>query len=144
MTSCLLVRVAANQYGLPLESVSEIIPLTGVLPIPGALEAVRGVLPVRGRLVPVVHLGALMSETAAPEISSEAAVVVVTPVGTLALEVDEATDIMRDAPGAVPAGWDLPWASGVAHREGNLIPIVDIAVLAERVRPAEAEAGEPT
>src|SRR2546422_6560155 len=58
----LLVRVEGKAYGLPLARVLEVGDLAEVLDVPRALPAMRGLTPLRGRLVPVVHLGALLGE----------------------------------------------------------------------------------
>src|SRR3989442_13114824 len=62
----LLVRVDGKAYGLPLARVVEVGDLGDVLDVPRALPAMRGLTPLRGRLVPLVHLGALMGERPAP------------------------------------------------------------------------------
>src|SRR2546428_12248367 len=72
----LLVRVEGKAYGLPLARVLEVGDLAEVLDVPRALPAMRGLTPLRGRLVPVVHLGALLGERAPPPERGRAAVLV--------------------------------------------------------------------
>src|SRR5438093_409438 len=72
----LLVRVDGKHYGLPLARVLEVGDLGEVLDVPRALAAVRGVTPLRGRLVPLVHLGALLGERPPPAERGRAAVLV--------------------------------------------------------------------
>jgi chemotaxis signal transduction protein len=133
----LLVRVDGKAYGLPLARVREVGDLTEVLDVPRALRAMRGVTPLRGRLVPVVHLGALMGDRAPPEERGRAAVLVEIGAGEgarhVALEVDDADDVVREAPLPVPRGESLPWASGVARRRGTLVPILDLDALGDRI-----------
>src|SRR5438094_9165779 len=62
----LLVRVDGKPYGLPLARVLEVGDLGEVLDVPRALAAVRGVTPLRGRLVPLIHLGALLGARSSP------------------------------------------------------------------------------
>src|SRR5947209_18042864 len=62
----LLVRVEGKAYGLPLARVLEVGDLAEVLDVPRALPAMRGLTPLRGRLVPVVHLVALLGERTPP------------------------------------------------------------------------------
>src|SRR2546430_16581 len=50
----------------PLGRVLEVGDLGEVLEVPRALAAVRGVTPLRGRLVPLIHLGALLGERTPP------------------------------------------------------------------------------
>ena len=102
----LLVRVDGRAYGLPLARVLEVGDLAEVLDVPRALAAMRGLTPLRGRLVPVVHLGALMAEQPAPETRGRTAVLVELGAGegarAVAFEVDDADDVVREAALAVP------------------------------------------
>jgi chemotaxis signal transduction protein len=133
----LLVRADGRPYGLPLERVVEVSDLGEVLPVPRALPAVRGLTPRRGRLVPLVHLGALMAERPAPRERGAAAVFVALGAGPAprhaALEVDDADDVIREAALPVPPGELLPWSRGVARFRGALVPILDLDALGERI-----------
>src|SRR2546422_4783327 len=88
----LLVRVDGKAYGLPLARVLEVGDLAEVLDVPRVLPAMRGLTPLRGRLVPVVHLGALLGERTPPPERGRAAVLVTLGAGEgtpdLAVEVD--------------------------------------------------------
>jgi len=108
-----------------------------VLDVPRALAAVRGVTPLRGRLVPLVHLGALMGDRAPPRERGRTAVLVELGAGEgrrqVAFEVDDADDVVREAALPVPRGESLPWAAGVARRRGALVPILDLDALGDRI-----------
>jgi chemotaxis signal transduction protein len=133
----LLVRVDGKEYGLPLARVLEVGDLADVLDVPRALAAMRGLTPLRGRLVPVVHLGALLGDRSPPDVRGRAAVLVQLGAGEgtrrVALEVDDADDVVREPVLPVPPGESLPWASGVARRHGTLVPILDLDALGDRV-----------
>src|SRR5437773_1863318 len=114
----LLVRVAGQHYGLPLARVLEVGDLGEVLDVPRALAAVRGVTPLRGRLVPLIHLGALLGERTPPADRGRTAVLVELGAGEgvrqVALEVDDADDVVREA------------ALGVLRYQGGAVPLVDL------------------
>jgi chemotaxis signal transduction protein len=133
----LLVRVDGREYGLPLARVLEVGDVAEVFDVPRAVAAVRGLTPLRGRLVPLVHLGALMGERAPPADRGRTAVLVQLGAGEglrhVALEVDDAEDVVREAALPVPRGESLPWAAGVARRRGALVPILDLDALGERI-----------
>lgn len=57
---CVRVRVGAEHYALPVDSVLEVSKLGDFVPVPGAPPAVLGVLNVRGQVVPVVDLAPLL------------------------------------------------------------------------------------
>jgi purine-binding chemotaxis protein CheW len=129
----LLVRAEQRVYGLPLERVVEVADLSEVQPVPSTAVSVRGLTPLRGRLVPLVHLGALLGGRAAPDQRGRAAVLVRVGGRQVALEVDDADEVVRDAALPVARGEDLPWASGVARQRDGLVPILDLDALEERI-----------
>lgn len=135
----LLVHSDGRPYGLPVGRVLEVSDLGEVLDVPRAQLAVRGLTPLRGRLVPLVHLGALLGMRAVPEARGRSAVLVVlgkTEAGgsrLVALEVDDADEVVREAPFPVPQGQDLPYAAGVARRAGQLVPVLDLDALEDRL-----------
>lgn len=136
----LLVRVEGRAYGLPLARVLEVDDLGEVLDVPRALAAMRGLTPWRGRLVPLVHLGALLGERVPPVERGRTAVMVRVGGGVpaaggrcVALEVDDADEVVREAALPLPPGEALAGATGVARRAtAALVPILDFAALEER------------
>src|SRR3989441_3952114 len=133
----LLVRVEGKAYGLPLARVLEVGDLAEVLDVPRALPAMRGLTPLRGRLVPVVHLGALLGERTPPPERGRATVLVTLGAGEgtpyVAFEGDDAGDVGREAALPGPPGGAPPWASGVARRRGALVPILDLDALGDQI-----------
>ena len=133
----LLVRVEGRPYGLPLTRVLEVSDLGDVLDVPRVVPAMRGLTPLRGRLVPLVHLGALMGERPAPAERGRTAVLVEIGAGEgvrqVAFEVDDADDVVREAALPLPGSESLPWAAGVARRRGGLVPILDLEALGDRI-----------
>lgn len=129
----LLVRAEQRPYGLPLERVVEVADLTEVLDVPHSDAAVRGLTPLRGRLVPLVHLGALLGLRAPPPERGRAAVLLELAGRLVAFEVDDADEVVRAAPLPLPDDESLPWAVGVAPRGDGLVPILDLDALGERI-----------
>ncbi|HEX9729141.1 MAG TPA: chemotaxis protein CheW [Gemmatimonadales bacterium] len=134
MTGYLVVRSGATRFGLPLAHVVEVVPTEGLTAAPGTSPAVRGVMPVRGRLIPLAHLDALVRGRTPDATIGHAAVVMSVDGDPVAFEVDEAEELQRAAPGPLPSGWEFPWAVGVARVGDTLIPILDVASLVERLR----------
>lgn len=140
MKGYLLVRADGKMYGLPVGRVLEVGDATEVLSIPRKLPAVRGLTPLRGRLVPLVHLGAFLTGSEAPAgPMSGTRTVVLVELGSsgkqVAFEVDDADAVVRKQPLPVPRGQTLPWAAGVAEQEGGggLVPILDLDALGDRI-----------
>ena len=140
MKGYLLVRSEGKPYGLPVARVLEVGDAAEVLPVPKTLPAVRGLTLLRGRLVPLIHLGAFLAGRAAPQ-STEGGggaktIVLVEIKGRhVAFEVDEADAVVREQPLPVPHGHSLPWASGVGERGAGeeLVPILDLEALGDRI-----------
>ena len=104
MSGWLLVRSMERTVALPVGVVDELVDLPVPLPVPAVLAAVRGVAAFRGRLVPLVHLGAA-----------------------------EATELRVADAEPLPHGWSGRWAAGTVRQTGGLVPILDVEWLAERL-----------
>jgi chemotaxis signal transduction protein len=129
----LLVRAGNRRVGLPLSQVIEVTQLGPVHPVPSVEPAVRGVVAVQGRMVPVAHLGALLEGSAYPVKTENLAVVVMLDDRRLCLEIEEAEIIVRQPAMPVPPGETLPWAIGVARHEDGLVPLLDLSALGSRL-----------
>jgi len=138
----LLVRAGGQPYGLPVARVLEVGDATEVLSIPRTLPSVRGLTPLRGRLVPLVHLGAFLSGGEVPVAEGTAVrTVVLVELGggaggagkQVAFEVDDVEAVVREQPLPVPRGQALPWASGVGEQPEGLVPILDLDALGDRI-----------
>ena len=135
----LRVRSGTHRYGLPLEHLTEVIDVDAVFPVPAAQPALRGLMQVRGRLLPLVHLEALLDGAAVPERSGETAVLVRAGERELCVEVDDAETVVSaellGSGGDVRAAWSL----GVARDETGLIPVLDVPGLVARMIDSEGD-----
>jgi chemotaxis signal transduction protein len=132
----LLVRTGGRRLGLPLRGVLEVSEAGTIDRVPGTAPAIRGVMRARGRLVPLAHLGALVSGAACPAPSPERAVVLASVAERwLALEVDEVDAAPDEVVLPPPDGSDLgAWAVGVVRRDDGWIPILNLHALADRLQ----------
>ena len=132
----LLVRTGGRRVGLPLTDVLEIIAVGDVRRVPVVEPAVRGVVAVQGRIVPLVHLGALLAEGEQSFPPGGVGVVVAVEGRRVCLEVDEAELLVREPALPVPPGEALPWAVGVARHPDGLVPLLDLSALSSRLMEA--------
>ncbi len=133
MSGYLVVQVHGSSYGLPIGEVVEVVDDVVSEPVPGGQRAVRGVVKVRGQMVPVVHLGALLNDRTPPKECTGTVVVTHCRDRRVAFEVDDADAVVRDQSIPVPPASQLPWASGLARYQDVLIPILDVELLGERL-----------
>ncbi|HEV7364856.1 MAG TPA: chemotaxis protein CheW [Gemmatimonadales bacterium] len=132
----LLVRAGNRRVGLQLSQVIEVTQLGQVHPVPSVEPALRGVVALQGRMVPVVNLGALLEGSACPERTEVLAVVVSLDDRRLCLEIEEAEILVRQPALPVPPGETLPWVIGVARHENGLVPLIDLSALGSRLMEA--------
>jgi purine-binding chemotaxis protein CheW len=132
----LLVRTGGRRLGLPLVGILEVGEAAMIEPVPGTAPAIRGVMQVRGRLVPLAHLGALVSGGACPTPEPDRSVVLATVSDRwLALEVDEVDAAPDEEVLPPPEGSSLAaWALGVVRRDDGWIPILNLDALADRLQ----------
>jgi chemotaxis signal transduction protein len=134
----LLVRAGGRVVGLPLDQVVEVLDPGTSFPVPCVEPAVRGVSVIRGRILPLVHLGALLEGRACPDVRSEMGVLVELGGRRVCLEVDAAESVLYERGLPVPSGAALPWAAAVARTEYGLTPLLDLAALGARITETSA------
>jgi purine-binding chemotaxis protein CheW len=134
----LLVRAGGRLVGLPLAQVVEVLDPGAAFPVPSIEPAVRGVSVIRGRILPLVHLGALLEGRPCPAEKSELGVLVELGGRRLCLEVEAAESVLYERGLPVQAGSALPWAAGVARTADGLIPLLDLAALGARFTETSA------
>ncbi|HET9294778.1 MAG TPA: chemotaxis protein CheW [Gemmatimonadales bacterium] len=136
----LLVAIGGREVGLAIEHVLEVVDLAGTFPVPAQEPAMRGVVEVRGRLLPVFHLAAMLDGRECPAARSDVGILTRVGGAQVCLEVESAEAVVSEAVLAIPPGERLPWAVGVAQRDGTLVPILDIKALGARLQSAGASA----
>jgi chemotaxis signal transduction protein len=132
----LLVLVERRRVGLQLGQVLAVVQLGQVHQVPVADVSVRGLVEVHGRMLPLVHLGALLDGQAAPPVRGAVGVVVAMGGRRVCLEVDDADLLVGEAVLPVPPGEALPWAVGVARCSDGLVPLLDLPALSSRLTEA--------
>jgi chemotaxis signal transduction protein len=128
----LVVTAGGSRYGLVLADVREVVDLAPAREVPARSTALRGIMPLRERFVSLVHLASLVSGSTPPPVASETAVVVNVRGTPMALEVDDVEEVIdRTADFVGPA--PMAWATGVWRVGTELVTVLDLGVLAERI-----------
>jgi purine-binding chemotaxis protein CheW len=123
-----------EEYGLEVRLVQEIIRLTEITPVPRAPEFVRGVINLRGRIIPVVDLKHRLALGHVDETARAARIVVAKLRDRLVgLLVDGASQVLKvplsfiePAPEEV-VEVDVDYIRGVAKLESRLVILMDLA-----------------
>jgi purine-binding chemotaxis protein CheW len=135
-TQYLSFTVAGGDYGLPILKVREILSYEGSTPVPGTPPSIRGVVNVRGAVVPVVDL-ALKFGKAATETTNRTCVLVVDAVsgtesitvGLLAAAVNEVIELgARDVepPPAFGTGVRVDYLLGLGKAGTGFVLLLDL------------------
>ncbi len=132
----LTFRLATEEYGLEILKVREIIGLMTITPVPRAPQFIRGVINLRGKIIPVVDL---RSKFDMPSIADtdESCIIVVdvasggdsADVGILVDSVSEVLAIASGDIGPAPAfggALDTSFILGMAKRETNVTILLAI------------------
>jgi chemotaxis signal transduction protein len=134
----LLVRIGDRRVGLQLHQVLEVVQVGEVHPVPVRDNAVRGLVRIHGRLIPLVHLGSLLEGKAGPAEPGSTGVVIALTDRRICLEVDDAEVLAHEPVLPAPPGEALPWALGVARYGERLVPILDLPAISSRLMEAAA------
>ncbi|WP_430397378.1 chemotaxis protein CheW [Ferrovibrio sp.] len=127
----LAFTVATESYALDILTVREIRGWTAENPLPNCPAHVRGVINLRGEVVPIYDLRLRLGATATPPTPSHVVIVIAAAAGTYGLLVDTVSDILSLAPGdlqPVPQtglGSDHAFLAALATRGEQMVSILD-------------------
>jgi len=132
----LVFRLDRSRYGLPLESVVEVLPAVALTPLPKAPAIVEGVIDLRGRVVPVLDIRSRFRLPARPMDVADHLIVARAGGRTVAIRADEAIDLVRlEAPDVEPLDPVVPGAAyvaGVARTADGLVLLHDLLTFLTR------------
>lgn len=125
-------HLGREEYGVEIASVQEIIRATDITPVPGAQHHVRGVINLRGKIIPVVDLRkrfGLAEESAGED---QRIIVVELGIKRIGMLVDSVSQVMKVPSGVVEempeeaTSVDENFIKGVGKMENRLIIILDL------------------
>ena len=131
----LVFALDPNQYAVPIQSVREIIAMHDITPLPRMPHCVRGVINLRGRIIPIADLRRSlgMSERDATSISC---IIVtetepdddgaVTPIGCIVDSVCEVREIARDDIQLPPQGSEGGYVDGLVRTDETVVALLQL------------------
>lgn len=136
----LTVLLGREHYGMPILRVQEIIGIQEVTPVPRMPPEVRGVINLRGRVIPVIEMRRRFGMPTVPDTKRTCIVVLTakqaagsdgapTVVGMVVDQVSEVLDIPADQvepPPPLGASIDIACISGVAKVAKGVVMLLDV------------------
>lgn len=126
-----------EEYGLDILDVQEIKGLTAISGIPNTPAHVRGVINLRGTIVPIVALRTRFGMPPAATTQFSVIIVVRVEGRTTGLLVDGVSDVLAlrpedvDLPPELGRDVDLRFVRGIARASGRLVTLLDVARVLE-------------
>ncbi|RII26576.1 MAG: chemotaxis protein CheW [Geobacter sp.] len=121
-----------EEYGVDIASVQEIIRATDITPVPGAPVHVRGVINLRGKIIPVVDLRSRFRLPAVQATDAQRIIVIELKGKRLGMLVDGVSQVIKLSSATIEEipeeaiTLDQNYIEGVGKLEGRLIIILDL------------------
>lgn len=138
--------LGAEEYGIEILSVQEIRGYTAVTPIPNTPAHIRGVINLRGAVVPVSDLRRKFGMEEAAPTKFTVIIVVGVAARTVGLVVDAVSDVLSldgealQPPPEMGGSCDLRYLGGLASLGERLVAVLDLErLLGEDLRGVERE-----
>jgi purine-binding chemotaxis protein CheW len=131
-------RVGSETFGVPIQSVHEIVRMMDITSVPDAPVYIEGVINLRGKIIPVIDLRKRFGEKEIK--SSKKNRILVAEVGTkmVGLVVDSASEVLKmppsdiDPPPNIFEDGELNYVTGVGKLNGRLIILVELSKIMQR------------
>lgn len=133
--------VAGEQYGADVSVVLEIIRMTEITALPAAPAFVRGMINLRGKIIPVVDLRERFGLPPAPATRDSRIVVIEVGSEDVGIIVDSVSEVRRVPAGAIerapfaPTPEQAAFVEGVANLDGGLIILLNLQAVLAGSRP---------
>jgi purine-binding chemotaxis protein CheW len=142
------LRCDETTFGIPIDRVREIVIVPEITPVPESGEFIRGIINLRGRIIPVMDLGRRLGLREAPRDRS-GRILIAEDGGShlIGLLVDEASEVLRvpeanlGPPPELLGGRMGGAVRGIAHLPERLILLLDLDRVLAEPAPAEVSHG---
>ncbi len=130
MHQLVVFSLGSEEYGLPITAVQEIIRYSRPRTIPSAPSSVRGVINLRGRIIPVVDLKSRLCLHGGDADESKIVIIEAGDVtaGLIVDDVDEVITVDEDTLEQAPSG-DVGYISAVAKVGDRLLVLLDLEAM---------------
>lgn len=125
-------RLGREEYGVDIGSVQEIIRSADITQVPGAPFHVRGVINLRGKIIPVVDLRRRFGMSEAEDTEEQRIIVIDMNNKRLGMQVDAVSQVLKLSTAVIEempeeaVSVDQSYIKGVGKLDGRLIIILDL------------------
>jgi purine-binding chemotaxis protein CheW len=129
----LTFQVGAEEYGIEIFKVREIIGMLPITPVPGSPTEMIGVINLRGKVIPVISIRTRFGMQAAEAHPHNVIIVVENRQGEIGIAVDRVSEVARftdtetEAPPAYGLAVDTTCVSAIGKSQGRIRILLDIA-----------------
>ncbi|HHY37104.1 MAG TPA: purine-binding chemotaxis protein CheW [Firmicutes bacterium] len=127
-----IFKLGEEEYGIPILSVQEIIRPQTPTKLPNSPEFIKGIINLRGKVIPIVDLGRRFGLTPGADTGEQRFIVVEVRGNTVGIIVDSVTEVLAVAEENIKppvenfASFDARYISGILALEERLIILIDI------------------
>lgn len=125
-------RIGREVFGVPIAMVQEIVRVPEVTPVPDMPPFIKGVINLRGKIVPVIDLGRRLKLEAMPSSKSSRILILEVEKRVIGLLVDAVTEIIRIPPESVEPPPEIvssiaaEYLIGVGKLPNKLVILLDL------------------
>lgn len=129
----LTFNLQTEQYGLPIETVREINRVGEITPVPKTPEFVKGVMNLRGKIIPVINLRTRFGMPAQGYTRDTCIIVIESQIGQVGLIVDSVKEVvtfeenMIEPAPTLGSQHSMMFLKGMGKLEDRVVILVDIA-----------------
>ncbi|MBR6452434.1 MAG: chemotaxis protein CheW [Lachnospiraceae bacterium] len=132
-TQYIVIQIGDEQYGIDIKFVENIVRMQSITRVPNVQEYFKGVINLRGEVVPVMSLRSKLG-LEDDEITSNTRIIIIkleanAPVGILVDEVKEVVTLENSSVDAVSRSSkkeDISFINGIGKNGGTLISLLDL------------------
>jgi len=131
-------RVGNENFGVPIQSVHEIVRMMDITNVPDAPVYIEGVINLRGKIIPVVDLRKRFGEKEIKASKKNRILVAEVGAKMVGLVVDAASEVLKlppsdiDPPPNIFEDSDLNYVTGVGKLNGRLVILVELSKIMQR------------
>ncbi|WP_026694419.1 chemotaxis protein CheW [Peribacillus kribbensis] len=132
----IIVKVNKEKYGLDINHVISIEKMQSCTALPSTPNYVRGIIPIRGIVTPIIDLGIALGHSEKVDTDTTRIVLISIEGSPIGLVVDEATDVLdisTDSIQQVSIMKQVDFIQGVSKIENRMLVLIDVHKMLENI-----------